>query len=206
MMSRLKLNGNELLCYAVIYGFSQDGVSMYMGSINYMKRLLNVSHPTIIKALKSLCDRGLIQKHEVEKDKVRLCYYNIIESAIDNAIGGTKETLVGGTKETLVNNNNIDIYKDKEKNNNKEKETIADLFKEDNPEIQFNEWFENSFPTLSKNKRPLKYRTYCALTAKYTKEQIIMKLNSMESMANFNRKYTDVGRVLWNWLERDNKK
>ena len=205
MLSQLQLNCNELLCYAVIYGFSQDGVSMYMGSLNYLKRLLNVSQPTIIKALKSLCERGLIKKYEVDKDKVRHCYYSIIPDAIggtkETLVGGTKETLVGGTKETLVNK---DIYKENKKENNN-KELEQELFMEDTPECLFDKWFKENFPQLAKNDRPLKYKTYINLQSKYTKEQILLKLNAMEAKRNFNKEYCDVGRTLYNWLARDNK-
>ena len=32
MAQRLKLSGNELLTYAIVYGFSQDGESAFLGS------------------------------------------------------------------------------------------------------------------------------------------------------------------------------
>ena len=193
MVNRLHLSGNELLCYAVIYGFSQDGISQYKGSLNYLKGFLNVSQPTIIKALSSLVEKGLIVKHDVEVDKVHLCYYSIDVEA--------KETLVGGTKETLVNNNNKKI---KENNNIiKEKTKVSDLFPDNNPEIQFNNWFKENFPTLAKNERPLKYKTYIMLQSKYPKDKIILKLNAMEARKNINKEYSDIGRTLWNWLARD---
>ena len=36
MTRDLKLKGNELLVYAVIYGFSQDGMSSFFGSRRYI--------------------------------------------------------------------------------------------------------------------------------------------------------------------------
>lgn len=75
MINRLKLKGNELLVYAIIYGFTQDGESRYSGSIKYMCDFTGASKPTVIKSLKDLTERGLLQKFEIEKNGVRLCEY-----------------------------------------------------------------------------------------------------------------------------------
>ena len=64
MITRLGLSGTELLCYAIIYGFSQDEESFFMGSLKYLQNWLNVSQPTVIKALKDLQEKGYIQKIE----------------------------------------------------------------------------------------------------------------------------------------------
>ena len=102
MINNLKLSGNELICYAVIYGFSQDEESYFMGSLTYLKGWMNASVPTVLKVLNSLVEKKLIAKREEIVDKVKRCYYQV-----------TKESLVGGTKESLVHiNNNI-------RNNNK---------------------------------------------------------------------------------------
>jgi DNA-binding MarR family transcriptional regulator len=107
MINNLKLSGNELICYAVIYGFSQDQGSYFMGSLTYLKGWMNVSVPTVLKVLNSLVEKKLIAKREEIVDKVKRCYYQVTKESLE---GGTKETLVGGTKETLVHiNNNIRI-------------------------------------------------------------------------------------------------
>jgi len=36
MINELKLSGNDLLTYSLIYGFSKDGQSEYTGSIKYL--------------------------------------------------------------------------------------------------------------------------------------------------------------------------
>ena len=109
-----------------------------------------------------------------------------------------------GKTHTQINIDNKEINSKEEinKNNNK-KETVSDLFPENNEELKFNNWFTESFPTLAKNKRPLKFKTYISLLAKYPKNDILLKLNEMEAKNEFNRKYSDVGRTLWVWLERD---
>ena len=104
----------------------------------------------------------------------------------------------------INNNNNININNINNKEKNK-KEAEQDLFKEDSPEYKFDKWFKENFPQLAKNDRQLKYKTFINLQSKYTKEQILLKLNAMEATKNFNRKYCDVGRTLYNWLARDFK-
>ena len=42
MISDLQLKGNELLTYALIYGFSQDGESEFKGSLKYISEFLGV--------------------------------------------------------------------------------------------------------------------------------------------------------------------
>ena len=41
MVSNLKLKGNSLLVYALIYGFSQDGQSKFYGSRKYISEEIN---------------------------------------------------------------------------------------------------------------------------------------------------------------------
>ena len=121
MVNKLHLSGNELICYAIIYGFSQEGMSVFMGSLSYLEKWMNATKPTVIKALKSLVEKELIVKQEVEKNNVRLCYYGINEE--------TKESLLGGSKETLPNNNILDNIEDnkKERKTASEYDTIIDL-------------------------------------------------------------------------------
>lgn len=63
MVNELGLCGNELLCYALIYGFSQDGESSFKGSRKYIANLLGVSSlNTVDRVLKNLIDKELIIK------------------------------------------------------------------------------------------------------------------------------------------------
>ena len=48
MINDLNLNGNELLAFALIYGFTKDGESEYTGSINYLSNWLNCTRKTVI--------------------------------------------------------------------------------------------------------------------------------------------------------------
>lgn len=42
MISELHLKGNDLLVYAIIYGYSQDGSSCFSGGLQYLADWVNV--------------------------------------------------------------------------------------------------------------------------------------------------------------------
>lgn len=118
MVTDLKLKGNELIVYAIIYGFSQDNESLFYGSRSYLAEWCNVSLPTIDSALKGLLDKKLIKKQQETINGVSFNRYKV-------SLGGIKN-LYGGYKKTLHNNieYNIDIYNNI---NNKKEETLYSL-------------------------------------------------------------------------------
>lgn len=130
MLNRLGLKGTELQVFAIIYGFSQDGETVFSGSLNYLSDWLGTSRPTTIKALKGLTDKGLIVKETLQMNGVTFNRYKAnLETCFSNFMGGketllpvknidggsketlpqgSKETLLGGSKETLPNNKSLD--------------------------------------------------------------------------------------------------
>lgn len=104
MLTELKLAGNNLLTFAIINGFCQDGESEFTGSINYLCKWLNCSRPTVMKSLKELCENGLIIKTAVVLNGVTFNRYKVNLQVVKKLYVGSKETLQGGSKETLPNN------------------------------------------------------------------------------------------------------
>jgi protein-arginine kinase activator protein McsA len=96
MCNEFELKGNELLVYALIYGFSQDGESSFFGGRKYIAETFNISLPTVDKALHGLLDKGYIQKQASEDYKTTDSYW------VD--INMVEKKLYGGSKETLLNN------------------------------------------------------------------------------------------------------
>lgn len=76
MVTDLKLSGNDLLVYAVIYGFSQDGESRFTGSLQYLADWCNATKAGVQKNLKNLIDAGLIEKYESFKNSIKFCEYS----------------------------------------------------------------------------------------------------------------------------------
>lgn len=76
MRTKLNLKGNELLAYAVIYGFSQTDGAKFTGSRKYLAEWCGCSMATIDRTLNSLVDKGLISRTSyVTKHKYRAVAY-----------------------------------------------------------------------------------------------------------------------------------
>lgn len=76
MVTDLHLKGNDLLIYAIIYGFSQDERQKFSGSLQYLADWTNSTKQGVIKNLKSLLDRGYIEKTETFINGIKLCEYH----------------------------------------------------------------------------------------------------------------------------------
>ena len=64
MINELKLSGNELILYALIYGFSQDGKSRFKGSLQYLAETLRIAKRNVIEVIKKLIKKGYIKKYK----------------------------------------------------------------------------------------------------------------------------------------------
>lgn len=65
MRTELRLDGNALNIYAIIYGVSQISHQEFTGSINYLCEWLGVSRPTVINTLKCLVTKGYLTKKSI---------------------------------------------------------------------------------------------------------------------------------------------
>ena len=63
MINELNLKGNELIIYALIYGFTKDGVSEFRGSRQYMADWTNSSVKSVQNVVNSLVNKGMIEKN-----------------------------------------------------------------------------------------------------------------------------------------------
>lgn len=91
MVTELKLKGNALMLYAIIYGFSQTTNTAFTGSVDYLCEWLGgVSRPTVINTLDNLVKQGLLTK-STERVKIYMlswdlrfmeCLMRIVESFI----------------------------------------------------------------------------------------------------------------------------
>ena len=112
MITELGLSGNRLIVYALIHGFSKDGVHEFHGSINYICEWTNLTRNTVISVLKSLVDDGLIEKREYIENKVKFCAYRIRGSAkialpVQSTMSKSEDTTDLGSAKIAPNNNNI---------------------------------------------------------------------------------------------------
>ena len=98
MRNELGLKGNELLVYALIYGFSQDEESEFTGSIGYISDWTGATKQTVHNTLKSLHEKELLHKEESFIKGVKYCSYRAILPPVKKFDGGSQKILPGVVK------------------------------------------------------------------------------------------------------------
>jgi len=110
MISDLHLKGNELIIYACIYGFTQMENQVFNGSLQYLADWTNSTKQGAIRCLKSLVEKGYIQKRHKMINGVKFCEYYAtnVNTLLNKVEYPIKQSLTGGIKQSLPNN--IEIY------------------------------------------------------------------------------------------------
>lgn len=76
MRTRLRLTGNDLICFALIYGFSQDGESVFTGSLKYIQEAIGVAtRQSVLNILSRLEAKGLIVRNTDVINGVKITSY-----------------------------------------------------------------------------------------------------------------------------------
>lgn len=130
MVTDLKLKGNDLLIYAIIYGFTQDGEQWFEGSRQYLAEWCNSTTRGVSKNLDSLVKKGYLLKEDIVINNVKFCKYkaSLDCSSVENKVHGGEEQSSPPPREqsshnnTSLNNTSLNILDDKE--NVKEKESV----------------------------------------------------------------------------------
>ena len=158
MRTKLDLKGNELLIFAIIYGFSQDEESRFYGNLDYLSEFAGTSKPTTIKVLQKLLNKGLISREKVNTNH-GICYIYQAKgkdfkslNSLPQSLNSSSQRLRNFTpkvkklyskgKETLpnnkdiINNNNKDIIN----NNNKDAPSPVNAKKEKTPKHKYGEY------------------------------------------------------------------
>ena len=100
MVNDLQLKGNELLIYAIIHGFSQDGESEFTGSLQYLADWTQSTKQGVMKALKSLMEKQLILKNETFQNNLKFCTYKV--SQYETKFNGVVNKVEQGSKQSLM--------------------------------------------------------------------------------------------------------
>lgn len=119
MRTDLNLSGNELLVYAIIYGFSQDGNSKFNGSQNYIAEFIGASRNTAIKAIKGLEEKGLIEIFEKNYNGVKLLSYKAVKKRL-TPCAETEQPCSISTQPCAETAHNINQYNNKDINKQEE--------------------------------------------------------------------------------------
>lgn len=68
---------NEVIAFAIIHGFSQDGESCCSKAYSYISEFLMCDRRTAIKVINSLEEKGLIKKEQYEINSVKFNRYKV---------------------------------------------------------------------------------------------------------------------------------
>lgn len=160
MVNELELSGNDLICYAVIYGFSQDD-NYWEGSQTYLSEWLGISRRTTIDVLNRLILYGYIDKQEYEVNKVKFCKYKAIIPNFTRC----EESAQGGCEESAHCIYNID--------NNKE-ERDKSLSKKD-------DIFEKCWEAYRRKGSKAKAKTYWNKLSEEEKQNVLKHIKAYVS-------------------------
>ena len=80
MINHSDMNLMELVLYAVIQGFSQDGNSKFTGALSYLCDVTGKSKNTVSAALNGLLGKHLIVKEERWENNLKFCHYYTVYS------------------------------------------------------------------------------------------------------------------------------
>ena len=156
MVNELKLKGNELLIYAIIFGFSQAENQFFTGSLNYLASWCGISSKTTVKTiLNNLIDKGLLEKEDIYKNGVKYCKYKALTEikSISIPADEDKKNCKGISKidTGYINNcyggiskivpNNIDIHIDNK---------IENIIDHNDDLMKIKRWFEENKIDFSK--------------------------------------------------------
>lgn len=78
MRTEMGLKGSELMAYALVFGFSQDGESWFTGSRAYVAEWLGVSRKTVTTTMASLVANGFVERRERVENGVTFCDYRAL--------------------------------------------------------------------------------------------------------------------------------
>lgn len=158
MVNGLGLSGNELMAYAMVYGFSQDGESEFRGTSRYISEWLSVTKVTTIKIMKTLLDKELIIRRDSVIDGNVNPFYTVNQSKITQAI-------------------NKSIEKDREYKNLRGIKTIP---------VGVKKLYPTSIETIPNNYNPINENNYLSIAADAVEKEIFSTLKEKSSAGQAN--------------------
>ena len=105
MVTDLHLKGNELMAYALIWGFSQDGQSCFYGSFQYVMAWLSIDKTTAIRVLQKLEAKGLIRKWQETVNGVVNNRYSAITDPDELTTIVHEQNTTGGKMQPVAKSN-----------------------------------------------------------------------------------------------------
>ena len=148
MVTDLHLKNNELLVYAIIYGFSQAENQVFNGSLQYLADWTSSSKQTVITSLKSLAKKGYIVKREKNVNGVKFCEYysNNLNGVVKIFEQEWSNNLNEGSQNILPNNKDIYTTDKTNYSNRFKKPTLEEVqayCQERNNGVNAQKWYDH---------------------------------------------------------------
>ena len=104
-----------MLIYACIYGFTQLDGQWFSGSLQYLADWTNSTRQGVVKCLKSLVEKGYLEKADKVVSGVKFCDYRTTKfnGAYNKVAQGMQQSCTGGVQQSLPHNIDIDNLKKK---------------------------------------------------------------------------------------------
>ena len=210
MSTKLKLKGNELLIYAIIYSFSRNnnGNGVFNASTSYISEWTGLVRKNIINCLSKLVEKKLIIKLEDNSTKRKPNVYIINRLVLNQLV--TKSNMTSYEKYlALVTKSNMTSYETKHNNNiinTIDNNIINDDNKEPlNTEKQIEKYYDDDFKevadSFSNNIHPINGKLEADmlidLIDEYGKQWVIEGITEMVKYHGTNVAY--LNRILLNW-------
>ena len=184
MIAELKLKGNELLIYAIIYGFSQNN-QQFKGSHRYLADWCNSTRQGIMKNIESLIKKNLLEKKEIFINNVKFCRYRTLDINVEYLQGVNKVDRDG--KQSLQGDvNKVDRGSKQSLHNNKENTIDNNLLDNIDSLLFMEKWNKLAKEcklSLIKSFTENRKKKLSELLEKYTQEEI---LETMFKIKNIN--------------------
>jgi len=147
MVNELGLKGNDLLIYAIIYGFSQDNENEFKASAKYLSYWTGIDRRNVFTHLNKLIENNYINKSENTINNVKFVSYSVNHSILRGGDAGittsdktsypydkTSPNNKSNNKDRFSSFNNNKLLVEKEKEKEKEKKEKEKREKENEKE------------------------------------------------------------------------
>ena len=197
MINELNLKGNELIVYALIYGFTKDGVSEFRGSRQYMADWTNSSVRSVQNVVNSLVNKGMIEKnnHINKYGSLETSGYKAINvpklssekssSPLEKKVHEGSEKSSHNNIDNNISNNIVDI-----KEKNIKKETVNSVIAEYTENQDLQDALHGFVEMRNKARKPLTARAMKLSLNKLTE----LALDDVTKIAIVNQS------IMHNWL------
>lgn len=203
MRTDLDLKGNDLLVYAIIYGFSQTDEQVFRGSLQYLADWCGATKQGILKNLNNLVSMGLIERFEHYENRVKLVDYRTTKfnTPVEQSLTPLLNKVERPIEQSLIHNidNNINdnikdiIYKKQAtpaplENDPEESDFNSHAYQEETP--------KERYKRIKAEKKKSDYQSHAyqeeRLTVKDACKEYISKFTDDESLRDVLTDYLDV--------------